>query len=214
MRITTCLLVMLALGFAAPPGSKSVGGIKVTAATIQSPAPQITGVRRQGKKLFVTGERFDMGAVILLNGEAQKTANDESNPTSRLIARKAGKRIGATDIVIIEVLNADNQKSPYVRFFGGTTITRADAGMSVALAVHEQFLIALDSNFEWSWSFSDPNAFEPVPVLLPLLGTQGVFRAEAPGTYTLTAKGEPACGKLNPPCGIPSQFIQVTLTVQ
>ena len=119
MRITTCLLVMLALGCAAPPWSKSVSGTKVTAATIQSPAPQITGVRRQGKKLFVTGERFDMGAVILLNGEAQKTANDESNPTSMLIARKAGKRIGATDIVIIEVLNADNQKSPYVRFFGG-----------------------------------------------------------------------------------------------
>ncbi|HJQ27071.1 MAG TPA: hypothetical protein VKA60_24495 [Blastocatellia bacterium] len=214
MRITACLLVLLLLGLAAPLAPKPVGSAKVTAATIQSSAPQIISVRRQGKKLFVLGENFDMGAVILLNGEAQKTANDESNPTSLLVAKKAGKRIGPTDIVTIEVLNADNQKSPDVSFFGGTTITRADAGKSVALALHEEFLVALDGNFEWGLSFSDPNAFVPIPVVQHH-GIQGLFRADAQGTYKLMAQGEPPCVKLNPPCQlIPVLVIEIKLTVE
>jgi hypothetical protein len=214
MRILTCLLIMLALWLAVPLASTPVGGSKVSAITIQTTTPQITGVRRKGKKLFVTGERFDIGAVILLDGEPQKTANDESNPTGSLIAKKAGKRIGATDVVTIEVQNANSEKSPYVRFFGGTTLTVADTGKSVALSLHEQFLVALDTNYEWSWSFSNPNAFFAVPVLLPLLGTQGIFRTEAMGTYTLTAKGEPFCAKQNPSCTLPAQLIEITLTVQ
>lgn len=213
MRITACLLVMLALGLAALPASTTLAGAKVTAATIQSSAPQITGVQRRGKKLFVSGENFDIGAVILVNGEAQKTANDESNPTSLLVARKAGRRIGPTDIVTIEVLNANNQKSPYVSFFGGTTITRADSGESVTLALHEEFLVALDGNFEWGLTFSDPNAFVPIPVA-PRHGIQGLFRAEALGTYKLTAEGEPPCAKLNPPCLMPIIPVEVTLIVQ
>ena len=214
MRMMTCLLVMLALGFASPLGSRSAAGPNVSAATIQSGTPQITGLRRQGKKLFVAGEHFDMGATVLVNGEPQKTANDEDNPTTLLVAKKAGKRIGATDVVTVEVLNANDQKSPYVRFFGGTTITQSDAGKTFTLALHEQFLVALDSNFEWSWSFSNPDAFQPVVVLLPLLGAQGVYKAETAGTFTLTAKGEAACSKQNPPCAVPAQFVQVKLTVQ
>src|SRR5581483_4273970 len=146
MRILTCLLIMLALWLAMPLASTPIGGAKVSAITIQATAPQITGVRRKGKKLFVTGERFDIGAVILLDGEPQKTANDESDPSGSLIAKKAGKRIGATDVVTIEVQNPNSEKSPYVRFFGGTTLTVADTGKSVALVLREQFLVALDRN--------------------------------------------------------------------
>jgi hypothetical protein len=186
----------------------------VSAATIQSDSPQITGVRRKGKKLFVAGDHFTMGAVILVNGERQKTRNDEDNPTSLLIAKKAGNRIGPADIVTIEVLNADSDKSPVVNFFGGPTITRADAGQTIKLALHSQFLVSLDSSFEWSVSFSNPAAFPSVPVPLPVFGAQGVFQAEARGTYTLTAKGDPLCGKLRPPCKMPSPFVEITLIVQ
>lgn len=52
-----------------------------------------------GKKLFVYGENFEIGAVILLNGEEQKTKNDGQNPKTTLIGKKAGKKIKAGDRV-------------------------------------------------------------------------------------------------------------------
>jgi len=53
---------------------------------------RITSASVTGKKLFVFGENFDDGAVILLNGEEQKTKNDDQNPKTALIGKKAGKK--------------------------------------------------------------------------------------------------------------------------
>jgi len=39
--------------------------------------PRILVASVSGKKLFLLGENFDFGAVILLNGEEQKTLNDD-----------------------------------------------------------------------------------------------------------------------------------------
>jgi photosystem II stability/assembly factor-like uncharacterized protein len=50
-----------------------------------------------GKKLFVTGENFDPGAVLLLNGQERKTINDDANPKSELIGKKTGKKIKPGD---------------------------------------------------------------------------------------------------------------------
>jgi hypothetical protein len=61
-----------------------------------TPAPSITGASVEGKKLIVSGENFDPGAVILLNGEEQKTISDEQNPKI-LIAKKAGKKVNTGD---------------------------------------------------------------------------------------------------------------------
>ena len=52
-----------------------------------------------GKKLIVVGENFDPDAVILINGEEQKTRNDDQNPQTTLIGKKAGKKIRPGDRV-------------------------------------------------------------------------------------------------------------------
>jgi len=57
--------------------------------------PEVRTARVSGKKLFITGEHFDSGAVILLNGEEQITRNDTANPKTSLISKKAGKKIQA-----------------------------------------------------------------------------------------------------------------------
>ena len=44
------------------------------------------------KKLIVVGENFDPDAVILINGEEQKTRNDDQNPGTTLII-KPGDRL-------------------------------------------------------------------------------------------------------------------------
>ena len=66
---------------------------------------KITSASVSGKKLFVYGENFENGTVILMDGEKQKTANDDQNPTTILIGRKAGKRIAIGQTVVLQVRN-------------------------------------------------------------------------------------------------------------
>ena len=68
-------------------------------------AIRITNASISGKKLFVTGENFEPGVVILLNGEQQITRNDDQNPTTLLIAKKAGKKIRPGDTLQVRSPN-------------------------------------------------------------------------------------------------------------
>ncbi|HXF39527.1 MAG TPA: SBBP repeat-containing protein [Blastocatellia bacterium] len=72
-------------------------------------APSVNGVTKQGKKLFVTGQNFDDGAKVYINGEKQKSANDETSPSTSLIAKKAGKLIQPGDKVTVH--NSDGTVS-------------------------------------------------------------------------------------------------------
>ena len=80
------------------------------------PAPRIIGASVSGKKLIVVGENFDDGAVILLNGEEQRTKNDEQNPKTTLIGKKAGKKIKSGDR--LEVRNTNGTLSDEFTFTG------------------------------------------------------------------------------------------------
>jgi len=82
-----------------------------------SAAPFITGASISSKRLLVTGQNFDNGAKIYLNGERQKkTENDETNPANLLIARKSGNLINAGETVMLQVRNADNTFSNQYSF--------------------------------------------------------------------------------------------------
>ncbi len=78
--------------------------------------PAVTGASKSGRKLFVEGEKFDAGAVVLLNGREQKTANDPDNPATRLICKKAGKKIKPGDR--LQVKNSDGRLSAEFIFTG------------------------------------------------------------------------------------------------
>lgn len=83
---------------------------------VDSQTPVITGAVARGKKLFVSGLNFDEGAVLLLNGEKQKTRNDEQNPRTMLIAKKAARDIVAGDTVKLHIRNAAGQLSEEFSF--------------------------------------------------------------------------------------------------
>jgi WD40 repeat protein len=80
------------------------------------PRPVISMASVAGKKLFITGENFQDGAVILLNGEEQKSKNDEQNTGTNLIGNKAGKNIKPGDRV--QVRNPDGILSEEFIFTG------------------------------------------------------------------------------------------------
>ncbi|HJQ69529.1 MAG TPA: hypothetical protein VKA70_11175 [Blastocatellia bacterium] len=77
-------------------------------------SPWITGVSVDGKKLEVTGENFDSGAVILLDGEPQKTANDLESPTRALVGKKSGKKVKKRPESAIQIRNANGKLSQTV----------------------------------------------------------------------------------------------------
>ena len=62
----------------------------------------------------MVGENFVSGAVILLNGEEQKTRNDGQNPQTTLIGKKAGRKIKPGDRV--QVRNPDGTISEAFNF--------------------------------------------------------------------------------------------------
>ena len=80
------------------------------------PIPKIISALVEGKRLLVGCENVDPGAVILLNGEQQKTINDDQNPSTALIGKKAGRKIRPGDTV--QVRNPDGTVSQEFTFTG------------------------------------------------------------------------------------------------
>jgi hypothetical protein len=82
------------------------------------PLPKITGVSILGKALFITGENFEMGAVIMISGQEQGTRNDEQNPATMLISKKGGKKgkLPPGQAVTIQVRNPNGVLSSEFSF--------------------------------------------------------------------------------------------------
>ncbi len=91
-------------------GSGVRGTCSFTVTVTPLNGPRIERVQKQGKKLLVFGSGFSSGAVIVLNNQSQKTSNDQFNPTTSLVGKKAGKKIKTGDIV--QVRNANGTLSP------------------------------------------------------------------------------------------------------
>jgi hypothetical protein len=98
-------------------GSNSYSGIVVR---IADPAqPHITDVSIKGKKLFVSGEGFDQGAVIIVNNVDLETQNDAATPAVLLISKRGGKQIAPGQTVNIRVRDADGKLSEGFSFTRG-----------------------------------------------------------------------------------------------
>ena len=97
-------------------GGGSDGSAELYDSETLDPAPRIFMASVSGKKLFLTGENFHPGAAILLNGEEQKSKNDEQNPQTIMIGKKAGKKIKAGDH--IQVRNPNGSISAEFTFTG------------------------------------------------------------------------------------------------
>lgn len=90
-------------------------GLDAFVIKIVSP-PRITGASVSGKNVIVTGEGFDRGAVILIDGAEQRTRNDESKPATVLIGKKTAKNIPPGQPVSIQVRNSDGLLSESFSF--------------------------------------------------------------------------------------------------
>ncbi len=78
--------------------------------------PRIISATASGKNLFVAGDGFDEGAVVLINGTEQSTANDELSPTTALVVKKGGKKIKPGNTAMLQVRNSDGALSQAFSF--------------------------------------------------------------------------------------------------
>jgi hypothetical protein len=216
MKLAIRLLVMLTLvttmQMSIARTSHSPG---VSAATVQSEPPRVLNVRRAGKRLFVSGESFQMGAVIVVNGEPQKTRNDEDNPTSLLIAKKAGKHLPADAVVTIQVENPTEVKSDPFDFFNGFTLTLKDTGKTFHLNVGQriQLLIELDT-YDVTTMVQDETILKKISDPPAFPAALWTYEAQRKGQTRLFAFADPKCGKLKPACATPSLAYQFDLIVE
>ena len=217
MRFTICLLLILVVLATGQIVFQFEGGAQTAcASTVQDePSPRIFNARLSGKKLIVTGENFQAGAVIVVNGIAQKTKNDSENPSTMLIAKKAGKKMGKGEISTITIQGLEGAPSDEFNFFRGLTITLNDVGKTVSLAPGEKFLLILSrSPYKWEASVQDSSVIKVVDDTLPVLGAIAIFEASKKGQTNLSAIGSLACHNSNPPCNQPSLQFQVSVVVK
>lgn len=92
--------------------TRSPGGNTGFVVRIADPAAlRITDVRIKGKKLLVSGEGFEQGAVIVVDATDFETRNDPATPSVLLISPRGGKQIASGKSVVIRVRNADGRLS-------------------------------------------------------------------------------------------------------
>lgn len=84
-------------------GKFSIGGTA-------GPLPQITNAFLEGKTLFISGENFQSGAVVKLNGTEIRTAN-LADFSHQLKCKKAAKQIPPGDTVSLVVMNPNGDSS-------------------------------------------------------------------------------------------------------
>jgi hypothetical protein len=73
--------------------------------------PAISSASASGKKLFVYGQNFAIGAVVELNSNEVGTLNDDNDPSHFLRCKKGAKKIAAGSTVTLTVRNPDGTGS-------------------------------------------------------------------------------------------------------
>jgi hypothetical protein len=204
------VIFVLAITTTAVPSISS--NVRASILQTQTP-PRIIDVRVKGRKLILTGENFSDGAVVLLNGEPQKTRNDEGSSSTILIAKKAGNNIPDGSAVNIQVESTGGLSDKFA-FFKGTVVTLDDASKTIHMRVGERILLVLltTNGYDFVPSVVDETILRKVADA-EIPGSQGVYEALRPGSTKLAATGELPCHRTTPRCLAPTLFVEFTIVV-
>jgi predicted secreted protein len=215
MKLAIAILAGLILVCAAQPSLKVAASAPARMRQPSQDSPRIIKARVEGKKLIVEGEGFSSGAVVLINGEKQKTKSGGETSGNILIVKKAGKKIADGTSVTLQVANRGGGVSEGFDFFKGRVITLEDAKQSIRLSVGERFLIALEKeSYEWTLILQNETVIREVKDSPRPPKSQGIFQAEQKGTAMISATGELPCHKLKPACLAPSLAAEFTFIVE
>lgn len=112
---TTHAVIRVLVGKKSGDAVQTLSGVFTITGDGTATLPKISSASVNGKKLFVFGESFQMGAVVQLDGNEQATLNDDDF-SHMLRCKKAGKKIAPGSTVTLTVKNPDGTVSAPFNF--------------------------------------------------------------------------------------------------
>lgn len=107
---STQALIRILVGKKSGDAVQALSGVFTITGDGSAALPEISSAEVKGKKLFVFGQNFAMGAVVELDGNEQATLN-EDDFSHFLRCKKAGKKIAPGSTATIVVRNPDGSVS-------------------------------------------------------------------------------------------------------
>jgi hypothetical protein len=84
----------------------------IAPAVVLTGPPAIDNATVSGKRLILGGTNFGDGVTLFMDGErVRKVFNDEENPRTVIVARKAGKLIAPGQTVMLKIVNPSGAES-------------------------------------------------------------------------------------------------------
>ena len=91
----------------------------------------------------------------------------------------------------------------------------SENGKIFTMRVGESFLLNLGTDvYDWTVEVDHQNVLQRDMGVTVIQGAQGIYVAQALGTVTLTANGDPLCLQSKPPCKMPSISFSIILIVE
>ena len=94
-------------------------------------------------------------------------------------------------------------------------VSLSDNGKTFTMHIGERVLLNLGSDvYEWTVEVDSQDVLQRDMGVTVIQGAQGIYVAQAPGTVTLTANGDPLCLQSKPPCKMLSISFSIILIVE
>ena len=94
-------------------------------------------------------------------------------------------------------------------------VTLSENGKTFTMNVGEGFLLNLGTDvYNWTVEVDHQDVIQRDMGVTVIQSAQGIYVAQAPGTVTLTANGDPLCLQSKPPCKMPSISFSIILIVE
>jgi len=111
--------------------------------------------------------------------------------------------------------NSGGVVPPSIAALPANGVTLSENGLTFSMQVGESFLLNLGTDvYDWTVEVDHQDVLQRKVGVTVIRGAQGIYIAQAPGTATLTANGDPLCLQSKPPCKMPSISFSITLIVK
>ncbi len=126
---------------------------------------------------------------------------------------KEGQQMEDRERIPDMMIFVEPDASPVSTVPEGKIITLEDDRKTISLHLKETFLLKLGEEYDWNVTIDNQTVLSRVVGVLVVRGAQGIYRANSPGSATLTAVGDPVCRKAIPPCAAPSREFKLNVVV-
>ncbi len=134
-----------------------------------------------------------------------------AQPAVVVTAQGGGPAVGLPSIVP----GSGGVVSPSATALPADGVAFSENGKTFTMHVGESFLLNLGTDvYDWTVEVDHQDVLQRDMDVTVSQDAQGIYVAQAPGTVTLTANGDPLCLQSKPPCKMPSISFSIILIVE